>query len=288
MLCLFPSLATLLPASAIGHAGVRRSAISLAGFRVTVPHMLMSDDELLSDFTLTSRLHQLPRLELGRPSSVVATAGVNLLFVLLFNKGESNQGVYTLKSCHASKEGDYLLAFECNDEASRFALMLQAEGFDLPSPTIWESDDLVSFCTDTEFSLGFVPDGAIVLPPELNKYDESAFSDERETHDEQKQLQAKPETWLDMFMGLLMPLEDSFSDALSALEHHLQEQLMMMMNLSYHHQEQLEDWLAEGEGASADQGVEEGEEAKDSLHGMMLRDQRGRLERLYEDGSYSI
>ena len=286
---LFPSLANaLLPKSS--HVGVRRTTIGHAGVRLTLPRMLMSDDDLLSDFNSLSGLRRLPRLALGRPSTVVANSNCDVMFVLLFNKGESNQGVYTLQSRHASESGAYLLAFECNDEASRFALMLQAEGFDLPSPTMWESDELVGFCTDTEFSLGFVPDGAMVLPPELNKYDESAFSEEREVHEEQKP-PLQHGTWLDKFLAVLVPPEesvrdatDAFSDALSALdEEHLQEQLdTWLAEVESAHRD-----AEEGEDQGEDQGEEQGEE-QGSLHAMMLSDQRGRLERLFADGDYGL
>lgn len=284
MLSLLPSVANaLLPTPVdVSHAGVHRAATTHVSLRLTLPRMLMSDDELLRDFNALSGHRHLPRLSLGRPSTVVATSGVDVMWVLLFHKGESNQGVYTLQSRHSSDDGAYLLAFECNDEASRFADMLHADGFDLPSPTMWESDDLVHFCTETEFSLGFVPNGAMVLPPELNKYDDSVFNEQLSAHEEQKQ-PVRHETWFDRFMAMLMPPgesvreADTFSDALSALD---EEHLQKMMN----------DWLAEGEDVDrgAEAGDHQGEENTGSLHAMMLRDQRGRLERLYADGDYGV
>ena len=68
-----------------------------------------------------------------------------------------------------------MVAFECADEAVRFAHLLQAEGFDLARPTAWPTAQLKSFCQAAGFELSFVPHGALFMPPTCNGYDAKAF-----------------------------------------------------------------------------------------------------------------
>ena len=72
-------------------------------------------------------------------------------WVLIFNEGSANEGVYTLQG-RSTRATSYVLAFEEHEEASRFGLLLQAQGFDL------------------------VPHDTVLLPPSNNFYDNDAFS----------------------------------------------------------------------------------------------------------------
>ena len=55
-------------------------------------------------------------------------------WVLIFNEGQENEGVYT----HSEQGGsDSLLAFESLDDAQHFAQVLQSKGFDLATPLHW-------------------------------------------------------------------------------------------------------------------------------------------------------
>ena len=105
-------------------------------------------------------------------------------------------GRYTLQGRQAPEKGrgTYVLAFEQHEEACRFGMMLQAkralslalslslsnprvdvtgvqaQGFDLATATKWTSELLVDFCDVANFDLGFVPDAALLIPPEQNVY----------------------------------------------------------------------------------------------------------------------
>ena len=63
-----------------------------------------------------------------------------------------------------------MLAFEEQEEASRFAMLLQAQGFDLATATKWTSELLGDFCDAADFDLGFVPDATLLMPPEQNYF----------------------------------------------------------------------------------------------------------------------
>ncbi|KAL3933313.1 MAG: hypothetical protein SGPRY_000338, partial [Prymnesium sp.] len=119
----------------------------------------------------------------------------NAVWVLIFNLGRNDEGVYTLQG-RTSTASSYVLAFEQTDEvphrpsesceewdsheprqlqAQRFAALLQAEGFDLPEPVEWQSDQIRTFCDAGQFELGIVPTGALLTPPAHNEYDEEAY-----------------------------------------------------------------------------------------------------------------
>jgi hypothetical protein len=91
-------------------------------------------------------------------------------WVLIFNPGRHDEGVYTLQGRRA-----YILAFERTDDAGRFAELLQAEGFDQPTPLCWGVHQLSSFCEMGEFEMSLVPQGSLITPPKKNEYDRDAF-----------------------------------------------------------------------------------------------------------------
>lgn len=95
-------------------------------------------------------------------------------YVLIFNPGQNDEGVYTLQG-RSSPMSSYVLAFEETDEAERFAQLLQAEGFDLPKPMQWHVDQICSFCETGHFELGIVPTGVLLTPPTHNEFDADAY-----------------------------------------------------------------------------------------------------------------
>jgi len=99
---------------------------------------------------------------------------VSSTYVLIFNEGQPDEGVYTLQGRQTPTS--YVLSFEASEEAARFADLLQAEGFDLAAPVEWRSDRIAEFCSCTGFELGFVPVGTLITPPENNSYDLDAYN----------------------------------------------------------------------------------------------------------------
>jgi len=95
------------------------------------------------------------------------------VWVLLFNPQQHDEGVYTLQGRADSRT--YIVAFEQGDESERFAQMLQAEGFDLATPTEWSAVQVATFCERAGFEISLVPKGALLLPPATNVYDTEAF-----------------------------------------------------------------------------------------------------------------
>lgn len=86
------------------------------------------------------------------------------VFVLLFNAGTENEGIHTLQIGDRNK----VLMFESEDDATRYALMLEAQDF--PSASVESMDDreIKEFCESADYDWELVPDGALTLPPEGN------------------------------------------------------------------------------------------------------------------------
>ena len=102
-------------------------------------------------------------------------AGLHAVWVLVFNIGTSEEGVYTLK---VDEGRAHVLAFERDDDADRYAALLQAEGFDLATPYHWDAGQLTAFCEaegHERFHLSYVPAEAHVMPPDQNEYNREAY-----------------------------------------------------------------------------------------------------------------
>jgi hypothetical protein len=67
----------------------------------------------------------------GSPQSVLQ--GLDSAYVLIFNAGQQDESVHTelpkYVPFNTVQANSFVLAFELNDDAGRFALQLQAEGF---------------------------------------------------------------------------------------------------------------------------------------------------------------
>lgn len=92
------------------------------------------------------------------------------VFVLLFNARTDNEGIHTLKVSEPESESslprDVVLAFETEDDATRFALLLEAQDF--PTPTVENIDleEIEEFCRSSDLDLKFIPEGTLAVPPE--------------------------------------------------------------------------------------------------------------------------
>lgn len=86
------------------------------------------------------------------------------VFVLLFNAGADNEGIHTLKM----GEDNVVLMFEQEDDANRYALMLEAQDFGSPSVESFDAEEIEEFCQGSGYACRFVPQGALEMPPEAN------------------------------------------------------------------------------------------------------------------------
>lgn len=86
------------------------------------------------------------------------------VFVLLFNARTENEGIHTIRVGDRNK----LLMFESEDDATRFALMLEAQDFPPATVEPMDSEELEEFCTSADYDWETVPEGALAVPPETN------------------------------------------------------------------------------------------------------------------------
>ncbi len=113
------------------------------------------------------------------------------VFVLIFNARTENEGIHTVRVGDRNK----ILMFESEDDATRFALMLEAQDF--PSPTVEEidSEEVKQFCQSADYDWEIVPENVgIVLPPETNVEETDwKLDSEVENTDLQRKAPEKPE-----------------------------------------------------------------------------------------------
>ena len=94
------------------------------------------------------------------------------VFILLFNAGTDNEGIHTLKVSEPVTGGsslqDVVLAFEAEDDATRYALLLEAQDF--PAATVEGMDraEVEEFCRGSGLEMKFVPEGTLAVPPETS------------------------------------------------------------------------------------------------------------------------
>jgi hypothetical protein len=86
------------------------------------------------------------------------------VFVLLFNARTDNEGIHTVKI----GDRNTILMFESEDDATRFALMLEAQDFPAPTVEGLEQDEIEEFCGDADYDCQLVEEGMLALPPETN------------------------------------------------------------------------------------------------------------------------
>jgi hypothetical protein len=87
-----------------------------------------------------------------------------VVYVLLFNARTDNEGIHTLQM-----DGqDLVLMFEYEDDATRYALMLEAQDF--PGATVEAIDqaEIEEFCDSAGYGYRLIPEGALAMPPEQN------------------------------------------------------------------------------------------------------------------------
>ena len=86
------------------------------------------------------------------------------VWVLLFNANTDNEGIYTLEI-----DGDNIVvAFEEEDDAIRYAGLLEAQDFLSPTVESIDSEDLGAFCRESNYDLNIVPTEGLLVPPEKN------------------------------------------------------------------------------------------------------------------------
>ncbi|MBC7825946.1 MAG: DUF3110 domain-containing protein [Candidatus Parcubacteria bacterium] len=95
------------------------------------------------------------------------------VFVLLFNARTENEGIHTI----SIGDRNVVLMFAEEDDATRYALLLEAQDFPEPAVEALDQDEVEDFCSGAGYECklipqGFVPqdefDRILLSPPEAN------------------------------------------------------------------------------------------------------------------------
>jgi len=93
--------------------------------------------------------------------------------VLLFDAGSENEGIHSLELNGTT----VVLLFEDRDDAERYAGLLEAQDFPMPSVEAIERSEMEEFCANAGYEARFVPAGfmpksaedrLLIAPPEKN------------------------------------------------------------------------------------------------------------------------
>ncbi len=104
------------------------------------------------------------------------------VFVLLFNAGTDNEGIHTVRVGDRNK----ILMFESEDDAARFAMMLEAQDFLLPTVETIDSEEIKEFCRSADYDWEIIPENSdLVIPPDIN-VEETDWKPEDETQQTQE------------------------------------------------------------------------------------------------------
>ncbi len=84
------------------------------------------------------------------------------VYVVLFNARTENEGIHSLEM-----EGRQLvLMFEVEDDATRFAVMLEAQDFPPASVEAFDTEEIEEFCESAGYEAVLVEDGTLLMPPD--------------------------------------------------------------------------------------------------------------------------
>ncbi|MDY7021666.1 MAG: DUF3110 domain-containing protein [Cyanobacteriota bacterium] len=86
------------------------------------------------------------------------------VYVLLFNAGTDNEGIHTIQM----GDRNTVLMFEDEEDATRFAVLLEAQDFPTPSVEGLEDEEIKEFCRGVDYDWQLVQAGELAVPPEKN------------------------------------------------------------------------------------------------------------------------
>jgi hypothetical protein len=89
------------------------------------------------------------------------------VFVILFNAGTDNEGIYSMRV----GDRDTILMFLKEDDAIRFALMLEAQDFPPATVEEFDSEEIEMFCEEAGYEAKLIEEGMLAVPPEITLED---------------------------------------------------------------------------------------------------------------------
>lgn len=107
------------------------------------------------------------------------------VYVLLYNVGTANEGIHTIQIA----QKDIVLMFESEDDATRYAVLLEAQDFLTPSVEKIDSQEIEDFCLQAGYETKLVTEGMLEIPPETNVTDTDWSEQEKHSPSESESSQ---------------------------------------------------------------------------------------------------
>ena len=86
------------------------------------------------------------------------------VYILLFNANTSDEGIHTIQS----GDRDKVLMFQEEDDATRFAILLEAQDFPEPTVEAIDAEEIKMFCEKANYEWEIIESGKLAVPPEKN------------------------------------------------------------------------------------------------------------------------
>jgi len=86
------------------------------------------------------------------------------VYIILFNARTDNEGVHSLKV----GDRNIVLMFKNEDDATRFALMLEAQDFPAAMIEEIDSQEVEDFCFEAGYDCQLIDEEMLAVPPENN------------------------------------------------------------------------------------------------------------------------
>ncbi|MBE9046632.1 DUF3110 domain-containing protein [Pleurocapsales cyanobacterium LEGE 10410] len=87
-----------------------------------------------------------------------------LVYILLFNAGTDNEGIHTVQM----GDRNTILMFQEEDDALRYAGLLEAQDFPAPKVERIDSEEVEQFCRQADYDWKIVEPEQLEIPPERN------------------------------------------------------------------------------------------------------------------------
>lgn len=87
-----------------------------------------------------------------------------LVHILLFNAGTDNEGIHTVQV----GDRNTILMFKDEDDALRYAGLLEAQDFPEATVEAIDSEEVEQFCGQADYDWKLVEPGQLEIPPEKN------------------------------------------------------------------------------------------------------------------------
>lgn len=117
------------------------------------------------------------------------------VFVLLFNVGSDNEGIYSMRvQDQTGRPRDLIPMFAEEDDAIRFAGLLEAQDFPLPDVEAIDEGEIREFCEESGLICHLIESGDFFLPPEANlEEDDRNWSADRPPEEQSPSRPAPPD-----------------------------------------------------------------------------------------------